>query len=63
MLKKESIKKNEDAKMQIYVRLLKQPIWMHFLSHTIDLTINHAVMSVTPLNIHANDSMIRRGSR
>lgn len=36
-------------------------LWMLLLSHTIDLTINHAVMSVTPLQIHANEAMIGKG--
>lgn len=31
---------------------------MLFLSHTIDLTINHAVMSMTSLQINANDKMM-----
>lgn len=35
--------------------------WMLLLSYTIDLTINHAVMSVTLLQIHANEAMIRKG--
>ncbi len=53
------IKKNEDTKMRKNVNLLKQQLALS-LRHTTDLTINHAVISVTPLQIHANDTMIRK---